>query len=263
MTYLHGLLLTSIGFLIVERLRPWRPQRLLRSGLLRDVGFLALNGHGFAVLTGGLEAALVTSIVAAARDAGLVLGRSPLGTWPLYVQVPLLLVVSDFLQWCIHRLLHGVPWLWQIHKVHHSIAEMDWIGNWHFHWGEILVYRWLQWVPLAWLGASPQAALIVAVIGTVWGNLNHSNLDWDAGPLSRLFNSPRMHLWHHDASDEGGLAKNFGVILSAWDFLFGTAYWPRDRSPERLGYPGDMEMPRGLVGQLAWPLARAPRTSAS
>jgi sterol desaturase/sphingolipid hydroxylase (fatty acid hydroxylase superfamily) len=101
------------------------------------------------------------------------------------------------------------------------------------------------------------------VIGTVWGNLNHSNLDWDAGPLSRVFNSPRMHLWHHDASDEGGVAKNFGVILSAWDFLFGTAWWPRDRNPERLGYPGDREMPRGLVGQLAWPLARAPRTSAS
>ncbi|HEX9185803.1 MAG TPA: hypothetical protein VGB87_01940, partial [Vicinamibacteria bacterium] len=63
--------------------------------------------------------------------------------------------------------------------------------------------------------------------------------------------------WHHDASDEGGVAKNFGIVLSLWDFVFGTAFWPRERSPGRLGYPGDREMPRGLLGQLAWPVARA------
>jgi sterol desaturase/sphingolipid hydroxylase (fatty acid hydroxylase superfamily) len=64
-----------------------------------------------------------------------------------------------------------------------------------------------------------------------------------------------MHLWHHDASDEGGVAKNFGIVLSLWGFLFRTAYWPRERSPQRLGYPGVEEMPTGLLGELAWPLA--------
>jgi sterol desaturase/sphingolipid hydroxylase (fatty acid hydroxylase superfamily) len=77
------------------------------------------------------------------------------------------------------------------------------------------------------------------------------------GPLGYVLNSPRMHLWHHDQSDEGGTAKNFGIVLSLWDFLFGTAYWPRDRSPRALGYPGIEEMPQGLLGELAWPLSRA------
>jgi sterol desaturase/sphingolipid hydroxylase (fatty acid hydroxylase superfamily) len=65
-----------------------------------------------------------------------------------------------------------------------------------------------------------------------------------------------MHLWHHDASSEGGTAKNFAIVFSAWDWLFGTAYWPRDRAPAHLGYPRDEEMPARLSMQLFFPLTR-------
>jgi sterol desaturase/sphingolipid hydroxylase (fatty acid hydroxylase superfamily) len=110
--------------------------------------------------------------------------------------------------------------------------------------------------PLAWLDASPEAVVAVAVVTTLWGDFNHANLDVGLGPLGYLLNSPRMHLWHHDQSSEGGVAKNFGIVFSAWDFLFGTAHWPSDRSPARLGYPGDEEMPSSLLDQLTWPLSR-------
>lgn len=73
-------------------------------------------------------------------------------------------------------------------------------------------------------------------------------------PGSRITSGASTKSWHHDQSDEGGAAKNFGVIFSLWDFLFGTAHWPRDRDPVRLGYPGDGEMPMSLAGQLTWPL---------
>jgi sterol desaturase/sphingolipid hydroxylase (fatty acid hydroxylase superfamily) len=65
-----------------------------------------------------------------------------------------------------------------------------------------------------------------------------------------------MHLWHHDLSSAGGAAKNFGIVFSLWDYLFGTAFWPRDRTPGRLGYPGVEAMPQGLAGQVLWPLTR-------
>ena len=133
---------------------------------------------------------------------------------------------------------------------------MDWIGNWRFHWMEIVVYKALQWLPLAWLGASPQAVFAVAVVTTVWGDFNHANLSVGLGPLGYVLNGPRMHLWHHDQSSEGGVAKNFGIVLSVWDFAFGTAHWPRDRSPGQLGYPGIEEMPAGFAGQVLWPLTR-------
>lgn len=259
LAYVHWLLLISAAFVLLERLFPWRKaQPLLRRGWLRDLGFLALNGHFFSLWTASLSGALALAATRTLQDLGLRLGGSPVPRWPLLVQLVVLLVAADFLQWCVHNLLHRVPWLWAFHKVHHSIATMDWIGNFRFHWMEIVVYKAVQWLPLAWLDASPAAALAVAVVTTVWGDLNHANLDLGFGPFGYVVNSPRMHLWHHDASSEGGVAKNFGIVLSLWDHLFGTAFWPRVRSPERLGYPGDGEMPAGFIGQVAWPLSRRP-----
>jgi sterol desaturase/sphingolipid hydroxylase (fatty acid hydroxylase superfamily) len=246
----------SVFFVVLERLWPWRHgQALLRPGWVRDLGFLAINGHFFSLLTAGLSGWTALQATGLLQRAGLRFDASPVPRWPFWAQAAVFLLVSDFLQWSVHNLLHRVSWLWTFHKVHHAITSMDFVGNFRFHWVEILVYKSVQWLPLALLGASGEAAFVVAVLGTFWGDLNHANLNVSLGPLGYVFNNPRMHLWHHDASDEGGVAKNFGIVLSLWDFLFHTAYWPRDRSPLRLGYPGVEEMPPGLLGELAWPLA--------
>jgi len=257
-SYLHWLVAISLTFVLLERLFPWRKgQPLLRPGWLRDLGFLAVNGHFFSLLTAGVNGWLALRATGLLQDAGLRIDASPVARWPFWAQVVVFLLASDFLQWCVHNALHRVPFLWTFHKVHHAITTMDFVGSFRFHWMEILVYKTAQWLPLALLGASGEAAFVVAVFGTFWGDLNHANLDVGLGPLGTVFNSPRMHLWHHDASEEGGVAKNFGIVLSLWDFLFGTVFWPRDRSPKTLGYPGIEEMPQGLAGELAWPLARA------
>ena len=254
-SYLHWLVAISLAFVLLERLVPWRKgQALLRPGWARDLGFLALNGHVFSLLTAGVNGWLAAQATRLLQAAGLRLDASPVAGWPLAAQVAALLIVSDFLQWCVHNLLHRVPALWTFHKVHHAITTMDFVGNFRFHWMEILVYKSALWLPLALLGASGDAAFLVAVVTTIWGDLNHANLNVGLGPLGYVLNNPRMHLWHHDASDEGGVAKNFGIVLSLWDFLFRTAYWPRDRSPQTLGYPGIEEMPGSLLAELAWPL---------
>lgn len=253
--YWFWLVLVSVAFIVLERCFPWRrEQRWLRPGLLRDIGFLALNGHFFALWTAALTMWVWNSTEAL---AGTELTQTPMSSWPLPLQFVVFLLVYDLLDWCVHNLLHRVPLLWKFHQVHHSIDVMDWAGNFHFHWVEIVVYKSLKAVPLALLGADYRAAMVVYVAGTAWGHFNHSNLNVGLGPLGRVFNSPRMHLWHHDHSAEGGIAKNFGVVFSLWDHLFGTAYWPKDRSPERLGYPEVERMPKSLVGQLTWPLAPA------
>ena len=263
MTYLYWLGIISIGFVVLERLFPWRKeQRMLRAGWLRDIGFLAVNGHVFSLWTAAVNGAFALGATRVLHQVGFRLEGSPIGAWPFLAQVAVFLVLADFLQWCVHNLLHRVPWLWTFHKVHHSIDTMDWIGNFRFHWMEIVVYKSLLWLPLAWLNASGEAVFAVAVVTTIWGDLNHSNLDLRLGPLGYVLNSPPMHLWHHDQSIEGGVYKNFGIVFSLWDFLFRTAYWPRDRSPLQLGYPGDVEMPRSLPGQLLWPLAKRPAAPA-
>ncbi len=260
MSYLPWLVAIALTFLLLERLFPWRKgQPLLRRGWVRDLGFLALNGRFFSPWIAVLNGAAAVAATQGIRALGLRLDGSPIAQWPLAAQLLAFLVLADFLQWCIHNLLHRVPWLWTFHKVHHSIDTMDWIGNWRFHWMEIVVYKTLQWLPLAWLNASPEAVFAVAVVTTLWGDFNHANLDVGLGPLGYVLNNPRMHLWHHDQSTEGGTAKNFGIVLSVWDHLFGTAFWPRERSPEHLGYPGMQEMPETFHGQVLWPLTRARR----
>ena len=169
MSYVHWLIGISVVFVVLERVFPWRKgQPALRRGWLRDVAFVALNGHFFSLWTAGLTGAVAVATTSSLQSLGLRLEGSPLSGWPLWAQFLAFLVLADFLQWCIHNLLHRVPWLWAFHKVHHSVTTMDWLGNWRFHWVEILVYRSLQWLPLAWLDASPQATFAAVVVATCW-----------------------------------------------------------------------------------------------
>jgi sterol desaturase/sphingolipid hydroxylase (fatty acid hydroxylase superfamily) len=256
-SYLAWLALISLSFFLAERALPARrEQPALRPQLANDLVLLVFNGHLWAVVTGAFTGWLVLR----ANDVLERLGARPehglLSGLPFAAQFALYLVASDFLQWCVHNLLHRVPFLWSFHKLHHSASALDWVVNFRFHWMELVVYRSLLYVPLLWLGGDGQPLFAVAVFATAWGHFNHSNLAFSIGPLAYLFNSPPMHLWHHDASDEGGPAKNFGIVLSLWDWLFGTAYWPRQRAPARLGYPGDGEMPPDVLRQELFPLTR-------
>lgn len=149
----------------------------------------------------------------------------------LALQFTAYFLLKDFLDWCVHNLLHRVPTLWEFHKLHHSIVDMDWIGNFRFHWLEIVVYQGLTYFPLVILGVDPTVILLVAIASTLIGHLNHSNLDLTWGPLRYVFNSPRrMHIWHHaaempaDQADWGelrhltqplGLALRHGALARA------------------------------------------------
>jgi sterol desaturase/sphingolipid hydroxylase (fatty acid hydroxylase superfamily) len=250
--YLAWLLGISAAFVLLERLFPERAaQPFLRPQLGNDLFYLVFNGHVWALLTGAISGALAAWVQQRFPTHGWLSGRS------FAAQFAVFLIVSDLLQWCVHNLLHRVPLLWQFHKLHHSVKQMDFLANFRFHWMELVVYRTLLYLPLALLGGDPAPLFAVAVFATFWGHLNHSNLRLRLGPLARVFNSPRMHLWHHDLSDEGGSAKNFGIVLSLWDWLAGTAYWPRERAPGELGYPGERELPRDVLRQELFPLTRS------
>lgn len=259
--YLFWLLVVSFGCLIAERLRPWRVgQKLLRRHFLQDLFWLFFNGHWFALVFAHLTVSLAQWMAPALAH---VRSLNLFASQPDAVQFAVYFVLKDFLEWCVHNVLHRVPALWEIHKLHHSITEMDWIGNFRFHWLETVVYQGLTYVPLVMLGVNSTVLLLVAIANTILGHLNHSNLDLTWGPLRYVFNSSRMHIWHHAAEMPPGRATgvNFGLSLSVWDWLSGTAHWPsRDAAPTQqpaaLGFQGIAQFPQTLTRRFLHPFAQ-------
>ena len=256
--YFFWLLAASILCFVLERLFPWRQQqRALRLGFWQDTFWLVFNGHLLGIVTGLVAAWLSPRFTFApyirvkqAADAVQWIHGAP-----LVVQGITLLVVKDFLDWCVHNLLHRVPFLWPAHKLHHSILELDFIGNFRFHWLEIAVYWLVTSLPIATLGVwDARAWLPVAVFATLIGHLNHSNLAISWGPLRYVLNSPKMHVWHHERLNRGQVGRNFGIVFSLWDWLFGTAEMPAGQ-PGELGFDGLESFPGSLVGRLLWPVS--------
>lgn len=267
MVYSLWLFSLSLLFLAAERVRPREPRPLLRRGIGTDLAYLIINGEYLGVLIGS-AAAYILAFLDRSRDLSALhqsLFMNVASGLPGWQQFLILLLVFDFIQWAIHNLLHRVPWLWEFHKVHHSIEEMDWIGNWRFHWAEVVVYRSLLYVPAAFFGFSVQAMFWYGVFNTLIGHFAHSNLRLSIGPLRYLLNHPGMHVWHHVHPSAGPVDRNFGIALSIWDWLFGTAFAPKDETPERLGFDGIEEYPGTIAGQAIQPFrtvisAAAPRT---
>ncbi|MFN0106008.1 MAG: sterol desaturase family protein [Bryobacteraceae bacterium] len=231
---------------------------MFRRGFLQDAAYLVFYGEYFGVILGTLSLYAVSALDKSLDAAGvkaLAYLRIVDGQ-PLWLQVPLLLLVFDFLQWLIHNLLHRVGWLWEFHKLHHSIEEMDWIGNWRFHWMEVVVYRSLLYIPAAFFGFSPIAMFAYGLLNTLAGHFAHSNLRIRIGWLRYLVNSPEMHRWHHAHPDAGPMNRNFGITLSVWDWLFGTAHLPENEDPARLGFAGLDTYPQGIAGRMFAPLRR-------
>ena len=255
--YYFWLIAVSLFCLVLERFIPWRRnQKALREGIWQDVFWLIFNGHYLGLVLAMVTGKLVLLLNVFLHQQGLPVPENLalLAAAPLWAQFIVFFVLKDFIEWNIHRLLHNVPWLWEFHKLHHSIEELDWIGNFRFHWGEVIVYKTLSYLPLVILGVNDTVVLVIAVIGTLIQDLNHANLPFSYGPLRYVLNSPKMHVWHHDIELHGRGGQNFGIVLSVWDWLFGTVYWPADQAePERLGFHGMERYPRSLLGRVFYP----------
>jgi sterol desaturase/sphingolipid hydroxylase (fatty acid hydroxylase superfamily) len=252
--WLFGL---SLAFMLIERLWPRNPdQPALRRDIWWDFVYLVFNGEYLGVLVGAMAVQLIAWLNHALDLTHLRenLYMGAMTGQPLWLQFVVLLLAFDFLQWCIHNLLHRVPFLWEFHKVHHSIEVMDWIGNWRFHFVEVVVYRSLLYPFAAFFGFDVQAMFWYAVVSVLGGHFAHANLSCPLGPLRYLVNTPDMHAWHHTHPDSGPPDHNFGIVLSVWDWIFGTAYMPHGRMPGRLGFTGIEHYPHNVFGHLVAPI---------
>ena len=153
---------------------------------------------------------------------------------PLWIQVPLVLVLGDLMLWLAHRMTHAVPFLWRFHRIHHSSRHLDWLAAYRVHPIDQILDSTLIALPALLLGFSPLAVLIYSIIYQWHSILLHSNLRVSLGLLERLIATPQFHHWHH-ADHPEAYDRNFGGQLVIWDRLFGTTIDAGDRAPERFG----------------------------
>lgn len=256
-SYVFWLILVSLFCFLLERFIPWRKQKILRPQLVQDFIWLAFNGYFLAFLFGPLfifASNLVGDLfvytgLPRPEDINL------LNVQPFWIQFIVLLFLQDIIEWFVHNALHRIPVLWEFHKVHHSIHTMDWIGNFRFHWMEVLIYKPAKYIPVAVMGFNYEPVLAVAVFATLVGHLNHSNVPFDYGPLKYIFNSPKMHIWHHDTEMHLKSGQNFAIVFSIWDWLFGTMFLPAGQ-PKRIGFAGDDKFPDNILLRFIYPIGK-------
>ena len=99
--------------------------------------------------------------------------------WPYWAILLTGFLVRDFIQWWVHRLLHKSPTLWEFHKVHHSVEQMGFAAHLRYHWMENVVYRSLEYIPLALLGIGLHDFFLIHIFTLAWGHYNHANIRLD------------------------------------------------------------------------------------
>jgi sterol desaturase/sphingolipid hydroxylase (fatty acid hydroxylase superfamily) len=178
---------------------------------------------------------------------------------PNWLQLVIIFVLRDFMQWNIHRLLHNVNWMWEFHKVHHSVEEMGFAALMRYHFMENIIYRSLEYIPLAMMGFGISDFFIVHIFTLITGQLGHANLYLPMGKLKYLLNGPQMHLWHHakEFPKSHPRGYNYGITLSIWDYLFKTNYFPRIDADVPVGLSSeDAAFPRDFMGQMIAPFKK-------
>lgn len=134
------------------------------------------------------------------------------------------IVLLDLVTYGIHRLFHRVPFLWRLHRAHHSDLDMDATTSIRFHLGEVLVTMSIKGFSVTALGISPFGFLVSETLTLSAGLFSHANLRLPRGPewaLRLAIVTPRMHEVHHSRRSAEHNA-NLGAVFSGWDRLFGT-----------------------------------------
>lgn len=259
--YFYWLIAISLIFWMLEIIFPWRKnQKIIRQDFWLDAFYMFFNFFLFSLI--GFYA--ITNIgVQLFNDFLGIFGirngiAIEVASLPIWLKLTFAFLLKDFIQWNIHILLHRNKYLWQFHKLHHSVKEMGFAAHLRFHWMENVVYRTIQYIPLAMLGFGIQDYLVANMIALVIGHFNHSNLNVPLGPLKYIFNNPQMHIWHHakEYPPQFPYGNNFGISLSIWDYLFHRNYIPSSGRDIELGFPEDEKYPHDFLHQEIYPAAK-------
>lgn len=143
---------------------------------------------------------------------------------PFWLSVLVAVISMDFVIWLQHVMVHAVPALWRLHRVHHADLDYDLTTGARFHPLEIILSMLIKFATIMVLGPPLIAVILFEVILNGMAMFNHGNVRLPTGldQLLRWFIvTPDMHRVHHSVEDDEA-NSNFGFNLSWWDRLLGT-----------------------------------------
>jgi sterol desaturase/sphingolipid hydroxylase (fatty acid hydroxylase superfamily) len=143
---------------------------------------------------------------------------------PYWAAVLLSVLALDFFIWLQHVMVHAVPLLWRLHRVHHADLDFDVTTGARFHTLEILLSMLIKFAVILLLGPPLAAVVVFEVILNATSMFNHGNVRLPPAfdrMLRLLVVTPDMHRVHHSVEDDE-TNSNFGFNLPWWDRLFGT-----------------------------------------
>ncbi len=179
--YFYWLLMVSGVFFLLEVVIPWRKeQKTLRKDFWLDGFYMFFNFFLFSLIIYNAASDVVVTLfndgIKSVFNGFDLQSLNPMQSWPMWAILITGFLVRDIVQWLVHRLLHRSEFLWQFHKVHHSVEEMGFAAHLRYHWMETVVYRTLEYIPLALLGIGLHDFFVIHIFTLAWGHYNHSNI---------------------------------------------------------------------------------------
>lgn len=261
MQYRTIVFLVFLAFVLVEAIagRLLQPGRATARDLLIELG----SGLGLPLVVIPGVFGVVPMLIDAV-DPGAAQRLAHWSWWQMFV---VLLLADDLTQYAFHRASHQIPWLFRLHRAHHSANYLSVRVTYR---NNLLYYAmmpglWLS-AALVHLGFGP-VYVVYAVLKMFVILGAHSSVPWDAWliarprlwpvlwVLERVISTPATHAAHHGktAADPATHYRgNYGNFLFLWDVLAGTAKITR-RRPAAYGL--ENVAPVTWIEELVWPRA--------
>ena len=163
------------------------------------------------------------------------------------------LLLMDLLIYGQHVIMHQIPLLWRIHRLHHTDLDFDVTTALRFHPFEIILSVFLKLIFIALLGAPVVAVIIFEIILNIAAMFNHSNIQIPLR-IDRILRyfivTPDMHRVHHSVK-KVETNSNYGFNIPWWDYIFRT-YRPQPAAGHTIMNIGLSEFQGDRVVFLHW-----------
>jgi sterol desaturase/sphingolipid hydroxylase (fatty acid hydroxylase superfamily) len=222
----------AVGIFIVmvlwEAVNPKQVQRIGRKQRWPINLGLAIGNMMFMRFTIG-SLAYLSAVWAIDNGYGL------LNLWQLSDSIAIIttLLILDFAIYAQHIIMHKIPVLWRLHKIHHTDLEFDATTAVRFHPVEIVLSMLYKVVCIVAIGAHPGAVIAFEIILNGCATFNHGNVAIPESIDNKLrwfLVTPDMHRIHHSA-EPIETDSNYGFSVSCWDRLCNT-YTAHPKQPQ-------------------------------